>query len=279
MIPHPPKSYIDAQVAQALMEDLGDGDYTAMLIDNKTYARAKVIARQPCVLCGVAWVESCVAQVMLDDHPIKLSWHVQEGQYVDTNTVFLVLEGHARTLLTVERCILNFLQTLSGTATETRKYVDAVSHTTAKIYDTRKTIPGWRLAQKYAVRVGGGENQRMGLYDAILIKENHITAKKSIAQALSAAREFQRPIQIEVENLDQLREALDCGADLILLDNMHIEDMIKAVEITGNQAKLEASGGINLNNVGRIADTGVHRISIGSITKDIRSIDLSMRFF
>ena len=275
--PSPSYECVWQQVEQALQEDIGVCDYTAALLgEHASQAKARIFTREPCVVCGRLWVELCTKQINPD---VEVSWHVEEGQYVDANTVLLVMQGPVKSLLSIERTLLNFLQTLSGTATETRKFVDAVAHTPAKIYDTRKTIPGWRLAQKYAVRIGGGENQRMGLYDTILIKENHIMAKGGVGPALEAAQSFQLPVQIEVENLKQLEEALHCGADLILLDNMHEEEMIEAVRLSRGRAQLEASGGIHLANVGRIADTGVDRISVGAITKHLHAIDLSMRLF
>lgn len=240
-------------------------------------ANASILCREPAVICGIPWFERCFHEV---DPTIHIEWLVSEGDRVPANKTLCHLTGSARALLTAERCALNFLQMLSGTATATRRYVDAVAGTRSNILDTRKTLPGHRLAQKYAVTVGGGLNQRIGLYDGILIKENHIAAAGGIPQVLAAASALQRDvsIQIEVESIQELIEALAAGANLILLDNFSLDDLRKAVEINAGRAVLEASGGVTIERVKDIAMTGVDRISIGSLTKDLVAIDLSMRF-
>jgi nicotinate-nucleotide pyrophosphorylase (carboxylating) len=271
-------SEIERNVAAALAEDVGDGDATAPLTPMDKLARAIVLCRQDAVVCGQPWFDACFRKL---DARASISWLVAEGAIVSAGTRVCEVRGEARALLTAERAALNFLQTLSAVATKTRRYVEAVAGTRAKIIDTRKTLPGLRYAQKYAVRTGGGANHRMGLYDAILIKENHIAAAGGIRQALAAARNNAAPgvwTQIEVENLDQLREALAAGATLILLDNMSPDQMREAVRIAGDRAELEASGGITLDNIRAIAETGVHRISSGSLTKDVKAVDFSMRF-
>lgn len=275
------KQLVLDNVLGALAEDIGStnaaDDLTAQLIPNQQIAKAAIISRDSAVICGLAWVQTCFHQ--LDAH-ISIDWHIKEGDQVEPNQSLATISGNARAMLTAERCALNFLQTLSATATATRTFVDAISGTKAKILDTRKTIPGLRLAQKYAVLVGGGHNQRLGLYDGILIKENHIAAAGGISQALVAAKQIAKniPIQIEVENLHELRQALAAGASSILLDNFSTSDLAEAVSINHGQAILEASGGIHLGNVRSIALTGVDRISIGQLTKHIQAIDLSMRF-
>jgi len=265
-------------VADALAEDTGSGDLTAQLIPADKQAVAHVVSRQKAVLCGQAWFDECFRQV---DGKVEVKWCAEEGACIGADQVLCEIRGPARALLTAERPALNFLQTLSASATATRRYVEAVKGTRAKILDTRKTLPGLRLAQKYAVKTGGGENQRTGLYDGILIKENHIMAAGGIRRALEQARKIAPEgvsIQIEVENLRELRQALEAGATLILLDNFPLRAMREAVQLTAGRAELEASGGITLRNVGAIARTGVNRISIGSLTKDIQAVDLSMRF-
>jgi nicotinate-nucleotide pyrophosphorylase (carboxylating) len=230
------------------------------------------------VICGQAWFEATLRRL---DPAAKVAWTVAEGAPVPAGTQVCSVTGNARALLTAERAALNFLQTLSGVATVTRGYVKAIAGTRAMIVDTRKTLPGLRLAQKYAVRVGGGSNHRLGLYDAMLIKENHIAAAGGIRQAITEARKLAHTgawIQVEVETLDQLKEALNAGATMILLDNMSPERMREAVKIAGDRAELEASGGITLENVRAIAETGVHRISVGALTKDVKAVDFSMRF-
>lgn len=274
----PARHIIAAQVAATLTEDVGAADYTAMLIPADRHGSAAVVAREGAVICGQAWFEEALHQV---NPACQVAWQVAEGDTVAPNTVLCTLQGPARSLLTAERTALNFLQLLSSVATETRRYAEVIAGTRAKVYDTRKTLPGLRLAQKYAVRVGGGENQRIGLYDGILIKENHIMAAGGIAQALAAAREIAPAhvsIQIEVENLDELEQALAGGAVSVLLDNMSLADMRSAVARAAGKAVLEASGGIDLEQIRAIAETGVDRISVGKLTKDVRAIDLSMRF-
>jgi nicotinate-nucleotide pyrophosphorylase (carboxylating) len=261
-----------------LAEKLAGNDLTAQLIPDHTPGSATVITRQPMVLCGTLWFEECFRAL---DANCEIHWQLREGEQASAGQMLCEIHGEARAMLSAERTALNFLQLLSATATVTRRYVDAVAGTKAKILDTRKTLPGLRIAQKYAVRAGGGHNQRVGLYDGVLIKENHILAAGGIAPALERAFEIAPPeatVQIEVENLDELRAALDAGADLILLDNFDWDTMRKAVRLAAGRAQLEASGGINMETVRAIAKTGVDRISIGSLTKDVQAIDLSMRF-
>lgn len=281
---YPPNSdafatLVREQVQIALDEDIGSGDLTAQLVPAQQNVRASIIVRETAIVCGIPWVEACFKQI---DQNIAIHWLVTEGERVQENQKLCEIKGLARSLLTGERCALNFLQTLSATATETRRYVDAIAGTTSQILDTRKTIPNLRLAQKYAVGIGGGSNQRLALYDGILIKENHIAAAGSISAVMAQAFALNagKSIQIEVENLAQLQEALSAGATSILLDNFSPSLLKEAVGFNKNAAKpaiLEASGGITLENVRDIALTGVDRISIGAITKNIRAIDLSMR--
>jgi nicotinate-nucleotide pyrophosphorylase (carboxylating) len=271
-------SEIERNVAAALAEDVGDGDATAPLTPAGKQAVAAVTCRQDAVVCGQPWFDACFRKL---DPRSTVTWLVKEGAKVAAGTRVCTVRGEARALLAAERSGINFLQTLSAVATATRRLVDAAAGTRAKIVDTRKTLPGLRYAQKYAVRAGGGANHRMGLYDAMLIKENHLAALGGVRQALEQAKKAAKPgvwVQIEVENLDQLREALDAGATMILLDNMSVETMAEAVKITGTRAELEASGGITLDNVRSIAETGVHRISSGTLTKDVKAVDFSMRF-
>jgi len=268
---------IQASVNAALAEDIGTGDLTAGLIPAEATARATVICRENAILCGIPWFDACFRQL---DPQIEIKWLVREGDMLAPNQTLCEIRGNARALLSAERPALNFLQTLSATASATRRYVEAISGTSAVIMDTRKTLPGLRLAQKYAVKIGGGENQRVGLFDGILIKENHILAAGGIAAVLAQAQRAAPPgvsIQIEVENLDELEQALSAGAKLVLLDNFSLAAMQRAVTSTAKHAALEASGGITLERVRAIAETGVDRISIGSLTKDIKAIDLSMR--
>lgn len=267
------------QVQAALDEDIGAGDLTASLASATQQVTATIIARETAIICGIPWVQACFNRV---DANVTINWQVTEGERVQANQVLCEINGLARSLLTTERCALNFLQTLSATATETRKYVDAIAGSSAQILDTRKTIPNLRLAQKYAVTIGGGHNQRMALYDGILIKENHIAAAGSINAVMAQAFALNsgKSIQIEVENMSQLKEALAAGATSILLDNFSPDQLTEAVNFnqqSGKHAILEASGGIGLKNVREIALTGVDRISIGAITKNIQAIDLSMR--
>jgi len=277
---------IKANVNAAIIEDLsGTGtdtkDFTAKLIAPNLLAEASIISREAAVICGIPWVEECFKQIAPS---IIIFWQVKEGESVKSNQTLCTLKGQANEMLSAERCALNFLQTLSATATATKQYVEAISGTKAHILDTRKTIPGLRIAQKYAVAVGGGLNQRIGLYDGILIKENHIAAACSIegvlaeANKIAAQQDNHLSIQIEVENLAELESALNAGATLILLDNFDTCMLKAAVALNSNRAILEASGGIDLSNVRDIALTGVDRISIGSLTKNIQAIDLSMRF-
>ena len=268
---------IKINVTAALAEDLGSGDLTAQLIPADQQTRATLITREQAILCGKPWFEACFKTL---DPLVKISWCAEEGDRVQANATLCEIQGNARALLSAERPALNFLQTLSAVATTTQQYVDAVVGTDAQIMDTRKTLPGLRIAQKYAVKIGGGINQRIGLFDGILIKENHIAAAGGIKAALDAAQRktgADVSIQIEVESMDELQQALDAGAKLILLDNFSVEQMREAVRITQQRAELEASGGITLDNVRAIADTGVTRISIGGLTKHVRAIDLSLR--
>ncbi|WP_068807849.1 carboxylating nicotinate-nucleotide diphosphorylase [Thauera phenolivorans] len=268
---------IQRNVAASLAEDIGTGDLTARLIPADTDARGQVITREDAVVCGVAWFDATFAAL---SPSAAVVWHVKDGDRVKANEVLCEIVAGARDLLTAERTALNFLQLLSGTATVTRRFVDAVAGTRAKIVDTRKTLPGLRLAQKYAVQVGGGTNHRVGLYDGILIKENHIMAAGGIRQVVAQARAIAPSgvfIEVEVENLEQLREALDAGVRMILLDNMTLEQMREAVTVTAGRAELEASGGVIFDRVRAIAETGVDRISIGSLTKDVTALDLSLR--
>ncbi len=268
---------VQRSVAASLAEDIGTGDLTARLIPATRMARGRVITREDAVLCGTAWFDAAFAALEPDASVI---WHVRDGERLKPGQLLCEIDASARALLTAERTALNFVQLLSGTATLTATFVQAVAGTQAKIVDTRKTLPGLRLAQKYAVRVGGGTNHRVGLYDGILIKENHIIAAGSIKAVIEQARSFAPSnvfIEVEVENLGQLEEALAAGARMILLDNMKPEEMRRAVDIAAGRAELEASGGVNLERVRAIAETGVDRISIGSLTKDVRAIDLSLR--
>ena len=261
---------IEADIRHALEEDIGSGDVTAQLVPAGELATATIISREHAVVCGIPWAAAVFRHVSGE---IVIDWQTQEGEAVSAGSTLCAL-------LTAERCALNFLQTLSATATATRRYVDTIAGTNARILDTRKTLPGLRLAQKYAVRVGGGMNQRIGLYDGILIKENHIAAAGSIEAVLTNARALNAnvPIQIDVETLEQLQSALEAGAKLVLLDNFDPATLKEAVRINAGRAILEASGGITLGNVREIALTGVDRISIGGLTKHIQAIDLSMRF-
>lgn len=260
----------------ALAEDIGSGDWTAQLLPATTQVDATVTVREPAVLCGAPWFEGVMVQL---DPRLVLEWRFAEGDVMPAHAEVCRIHGPARSLLSAERTALNFLQLLSAVATATRDYVGLVAGTRAAILDTRKTLPGLRLAQKYAVRVGGGKNQRLALYDGILIKENHIAAAGGIAAALSAARALNAGvgIQIEVENLDELQQALDSGAESILLDNFSTDLMREAVQRTAARALLEASGGVNRETVRAIAETGVDRISVGSLTKDLRAVDYSLR--
>jgi nicotinate-nucleotide pyrophosphorylase (carboxylating) len=267
---------IEANVRCALLEDVGSGDITAQLIPADRLANATVITRDAAVISGTAWVNEVFRQL---DPRVAVRWHVTDGERVTPNQALFQLEGPARSLLTGERSALNFLQMLSGVATRAQHYADKVAHTHVKLLDTRKTLPGLRMAQKYAVTCGGCHNHRIGLFDAFLIKENHIAACGGIAQAITAARKIApgKPVEIEVESLDELNQALAAGADIIMLDELSLDDMREAVRLTAGRAKLEASGGINDTTLLPIAETGVDYISIGALTKDIKAVDLSMR--
>jgi nicotinate-nucleotide pyrophosphorylase (carboxylating) len=270
------KSAFESNLLSALLEDVGSGDLTGLLVPEGGRAKARVIVREDAVLCGAPWFEGVMNCMQAG---IEIDWQYAEGDLMKADSVVCTIEGPARALLTAERGALNFMQLLSGVATATRKYVDVIAGTRAAILDTRKTLPGLRLAQKYAVRVGGGQNQRLALYDGILIKENHIAAAGGITNAVLAAKALDKgvSIQVEVESLEELKEALDAGAVSILLDNFDTGMMREAVVINAGRALLEASGGINFDTVRAIAETGVDRISIGSLTKDIRATDYSLR--
>ncbi|MDH1262321.1 carboxylating nicotinate-nucleotide diphosphorylase [Pseudomonas sp. GD03944] len=267
---------IDANVRRALAEDIGSGDITAQLIPAERLAHATIITRDEAVVCGVAWVDAVFRQL---DPRVAVHWQVGDGDRVKPNQALFHLEGPARALLTGERSALNFLQTLSAVATRCQHYADLVQGTSVKLLDTRKTLPGLRLAQKYAVTQGGCHNHRIGLYDAFLIKENHIAACGGIAQAVAAAHQIApgKPVEVEVESLEELQQALDAGADIIMLDELSLDDMRQAVALTQGHAKLEASGGVNETTLRGIAETGVDYISIGTLTKDVKAVDLSMR--
>jgi nicotinate-nucleotide pyrophosphorylase (carboxylating) len=273
----PPHAHVREDVARALAEDIGTGDVTAALIDAEAHARAHIICREDAVLAGEPWADECFRQL---DSDVRISWRHHDGDRVGADAVLCELEGNARALVAGERNALNFLQTLSGTATVTRTYVDAVAGTRARILDTRKTIPGLRLAQKYAVRCGGGHNHRIGLYDAILIKENHVAAAGGVANAIRAARTASPGVFLdcEVESLDELRAAIEAGADRVLLDEFTDAMLREAVALAAGRVPLEVSGSVNLERVRAIAETGVDCISIGALTKHVRAVDLSMRF-
>jgi len=273
---------IKRNIATALAEDVGTGDLTAQLVPAGALSRATVISRENAVLCGTAWFDHCFKTL---DPAVTIEWLAKDGDRVVANQNLCEITGPARALLTGERTALNFLQLLSGVATKAREFADVVTGTQAQIVDTRKTLPGLRLAQKFAVQCGGGANHRLGLYDAILIKENHILAAGSIPAAMAEARNVAdgtsgrcKFIQVEIETFDELNQALAAGAKMILLDNMSLAQMRQAVAITAGRAVLEASGNVNIDTVRGIAETGVNRISIGGLTKDVRALDLSMRF-
>ena len=273
----PDPQAVEQNVRAALAEDIGSGDITAALIDAGARARARIITREKAVFCGRPWAEGVFRAL---DPSVQLDWHAADGDNVQPGQLLLELEGSARALLSAERAALNFLQLLSGTATRCQRYADLVAGLPVKLLDTRKTIPGLRIAQKYAVRCGGCHNHRMGLYDAFLVKENHIAACGSIARAIARAHDVApgTPVQIEVENLDELRQALEGGADSVLLDNFDLATMREAVNTASGRIPLEASGGVTEDTLRAIAETGVDYISIGSLTKDCRALDLSMRF-
>lgn len=276
----PPAGLLEAiriNVEAALAEDIGNGDLTAHLIPANAFAKAAVICREKAILCGQAWFEACFHQL---DPTVKIHWYTRDGSCIGVDQMLCEIHGNARALLSAERAALNFLQTLSATATITRRYADAITGTNAVIMDTRKTLPGLRAAQKYAVRTGGGCNQRAGLYDGVLIKENHIAAAGGIARVLAAAAQLGKgaPVQIEVENLDELEQAIQAGARLILLDNFTPDMLHEAVMLNAGRAELEASGNISLATIRSVAETGVQRISVGGLTKHVQAVDLSMRF-
>jgi nicotinate-nucleotide pyrophosphorylase (carboxylating) len=275
---HDLEEAITLDVTRALAEDVRSGDLTASLVPVEARARARLLTRQSGVLCGTEWFNRTIEEL---DPDAEIFWHHADGDLIVANSSLCELEGNARAVLTAERTAINFVQMLSGVATRTRQFVEAVKGTRARILDTRKTLPGLRIAQKYAVRMGGGMNHRIGLYDGILIKENHIAAAGGIGPALKAALRLASPgmmVQVEVESLEQLRTALDAGARLVLLDNFDLAQMREAVGLAGERAELEASGGVSLESVHAIAATGVQRISIGSLTKDVQALDLSLRF-
>jgi len=266
----------EQNILAALLEDIGSGDLTGMLVPQEPRVQARVIVREAAVLCGAPWFEGVMLAV---DQDTEIRWQYAEGELMAADSVVCTIEASPRSLLTAERAALNFMQLLSGVASATRTYVDVVAGTQAAILDTRKTLPGLRLAQKYAVRVGGGQNQRMALYDGILIKENHIAAAGGVTRALANAAALNAgvTVQIEVETIAQLEEALAAGVQSVLLDNFDLGTMREAVAVNAGRALLEASGGINMSTVRAIAETGVDRISIGSLTKDVRATDYSLR--
>jgi nicotinate-nucleotide pyrophosphorylase (carboxylating) len=268
---------IQENVRQALEEDIGTGDITAQLIPLEQHATAHVITREDCILAGRDWANAVFEAV---DPSLKVTWHASDGAQLRTNDRLFSISGCARSILTAERCALNFLQTLSATASLSAQYAALVAHTQVRILDTRKTLPGLRIAQKYAVSLSAAQNHRIGLYDAFLIKENHIMACGSIENAVSKAQEISpgRPIEVEVESLSELDQALKAGADIIMLDNFSLEQMKEAVKRSAGAAKLEASGNVTSTTLTPIAETGVDYISIGALTKDVKAIDLSMRF-
>ncbi|KJK06052.1 MULTISPECIES: carboxylating nicotinate-nucleotide diphosphorylase [Pseudomonas] len=267
---------IEANVRRALLEDIGSGDITAQLIPAERLAKATIITRDDCVIAGTAWVDAVFRQL---DPRVAVHWQVKDGERAKANQPLFHLEGPARSLLSGERSALNFLQMLSGVATHAQFFADKVADTQVKLLDTRKTLPGLRLAQKYAVTCGGCHNHRIGLFDAFLIKENHIAASGGIAQAINAAHKIApgKPVEVEVESLEELQQALDAGADIVMLDELSLDDMREAVRMNAGKAKLEASGGINESTLRVIAETGVDYISIGAMTKDVKAVDLSMR--
>ena len=271
----PPADQVDADVRRALAEDLGAGDVTAALLPDAPES-AYLLCKEDAVACGRPWFDACHRAL---DPQVRIDWRVAEGDRVRAGTVLAILEGRTRTLVSAERSSLNFMQTLSGTATTTAAHVEAVRGTRARILDTRKTLPGLRIAQKYAVRVGGGDNHRMGLYDAVMLKENHVRAAGSIGAAIAAARASQPhlPLIVEVETLDELRAALDAGCDRILVDDFDAATRREAVRIAAGRIPLEVSGGVDLASLRAIAEDGVDCISIGGLTKHVRAVDLSLK--
>jgi nicotinate-nucleotide pyrophosphorylase (carboxylating) len=272
----PDATLVAADIERAFAEDLGHGDATAELLPIEAHAQAELTCRDPAVIAGTAWFDACFRRL---DPAVHIDWQTHDGQRVDAGTIICRLCGHARSLVSAERSALNFLQLLSGTATVTADYVAAVAGTGVRILDTRKTVPGLRLAQKYAVRCGGGYNHRIGLYDAILIKENHIIAAGSITAAVQAARRLHPNLllEVEVENLDELAQALDAGVDRIMLDNFNLSQMSAAVQYAAGRVPLEVSGNVTLQTIGEFARTGVDFISVGALTKHVRAVDLSLR--
>lgn len=268
---------IQLNVQQALQEDLGDGDITAMLTPEHEQATATVLSREDMILAGQPWVDALIQRF---DPTLEVSWLKNDGEAVAANETFLVLRGSARSLLSVERAALNFIQTLSAVATKTAHYVKQLEGLNTQLLDTRKTLPGLRIAQKYAVAVGGGKNHRLGLFDAFLIKENHIMAAGGIAQAIAQAHQIapNKPVEVEVETWDELDQALAAGADIVMLDNFTQQQMIDAVKYVAGRCKLEASGNITIDNLRLVASSGVDYISMGVLTKDVKAVDLSMRF-
>jgi len=268
---------IQINVQQALAEDIGDGDITALLTPENEQATATIISRENMVLAGRPWVDALISQY---DPTVQIVWLKEDGESVNAGEAFLKLSGSARSLLTVERPALNFIQTLSAVATKVAFYVKQLEGTQTKLLDTRKTLPGLRIAQKYAVAIGGGQNHRLGLFDAFLIKENHIMAAGGIAQAIAQAHRIapNKPVEVEVETWDELNQALEAGADIVMLDNFSQQQMIDAVKHVAGRCKLEASGNITLDNLREVASTGVDYISMGVLTKDVSAVDLSMRF-
>ncbi|MEN7525991.1 carboxylating nicotinate-nucleotide diphosphorylase [Cupriavidus sp. DL-D2] len=267
---------LDANVKAAIAEDVGSGDLTGLLVPADKLVQARVIVRESAVLCGRPWFEASMIAV---DERLRVTWHKEEGARMSPDELVCEIAGPARALLTAERPSLNFLQLLSGVATATRRYADLIAGTRARVLDTRKTLPGLRLAQKYAVKVGGGENQRLALYDGILIKENHIAAAGSITAAVQAALALgaDASIQVEVESIAELQEALEAGARSILIDNFTVDMMREAVAVNRERALLEVSGGVNYESIRQFAETGVDRISVGALTKDVRATDYSLR--
>ncbi|AZG13514.1 carboxylating nicotinate-nucleotide diphosphorylase [Cupriavidus pauculus] len=267
---------LEANVRAAIAEDVGTGDLTGLLVPADKPVQARVIVREGAVLCGRPWFEACMKAV---DERLRVTWHREEGARMAPDDLVCEITGPARALLTAERPSLNFLQLLSGVATATRRYADLIADTRARVLDTRKTLPGLRLAQKYAVKVGGGENQRLALYDGILIKENHIAAAGSITAAVQAALALgtRASIQVEVESIAELEEALTAGAKSVLIDNFTLDMMREAVAINQGRALLEVSGGVNYETIRQFAETGVDRISVGALTKDVRATDYSLR--
>jgi len=279
---YPLATEIARNVDAALVEDIGAGDLTASLVPGDRRVKATVISREAGVLCGTAWFDECVRRC---DPSATVTWHGADGERISPNQLLCEIDGNGRALLTAERSALNFLQLLSAVASKARIYADAIAGTKAQVVDTRKTLPGLRIAQKYAIRAGGGGNHRLALWDAILIKENHIHAAGGIAPAMAAAKAVAAQasdrckfIQIEVENLDELDQALSAGATMVLLDNFSLEMMREASRVNAGRAVLEASGNVTLDTIRGIAETGVDRISVGALTKDVKALDLSMRF-